>query len=262
MRSSKLLLPLKAVKPNSHGLFVCPCCAHQTNRRHSLNKHFMTHMKPDDTRKFNCDQCNYESRWKGALKIHMLCHKNPLEIEMFQCAECFYKTKYKKHLQRHVKVHMNPDFVKTYCCDYCSFKSIDFTYFKQHNRTKHEIEVTSNPHKCHLCSYQTRYEININIHKEMKHGIKMPKMNEHECPYCTYKSDRFNNFKGHLKKHKNCDKRPTHKCTMCAFETKRKFTLKNHLIRHEPGHQLKKRPYKMVYTRSKVNANVKPSSSN
>ena len=208
--------------PNLRRPHECQYCGYRSSSKYKLKDHVLLHT---DGQKFACSvsSCNYRTHNKDYLVSHKKRHNAPHLFCAFK--GCSYKNKSNSKLKAHVAIHHTTERKKDVKCPFCPK-----TYYRTDNLYAHLLTHTNEkPSKCSMCSYETKFGYELNVHRKDIHGqfLKSGKLGLHKCELCDYSTSAPGKLKRHLASHS--DERP-YACTFpgCNHRYKRLDSLKIH----------------------------------
>ncbi|XP_037796468.1 zinc finger protein 84-like [Penaeus monodon] len=165
--------------------------------------------------------------------------------KVHQCPYCPYSTVRKDHMPKHIRTHTGE---KPFTCPYCTYRAASKDNMRQHIRTHTGL----NPYTSLLLyslSLSCCAEVNVERpHVNSSNIVKLVqsvcvKWNSdgltntgrgtggklHQCPFCTYCTDRSNYITLHIRTHTG-EKPFT--CPSCPYRSSTKHTLNKHLRVH------------------------------
>ncbi|XP_045472287.1 zinc finger X-chromosomal protein-like [Harmonia axyridis] len=209
--------PLESNKRRNH---ICDICGYSTYQKSHYRRHITIHSKPDGIR---CSICRREMDGKVELADHMERHRCQYDRDRYQCNLCSYSSKKLTNVSQHTEIHYKPEKMR-FECENCDFSTTNQTLYKKHLHTHRSSRST----KCPVCLavFQSMTARRNHLLK-YKNG---PDPNKYQCPECSYRTIKFNNFKQHMVVHRNEYEIEMFQCTYCPFKSKRKTDLRQHII--------------------------------
>ncbi|KAJ2943473.1 hypothetical protein O0L34_g12278 [Tuta absoluta] len=194
--------------------FGCDQCDMGFNKKDSLTKHLMTHLRL----KFDCDICHKQFSSRN----NMLRHKNiHTGIKPYSCDHCAKTFMEKSYLAAHLRIHFAD---KIYKCPVCSKEFRERTHLIRHER----IHSGERPYSCETCHKTFKQSAHLSCHR------KIHKKNEVlYCDMCQQgfltKDDLYEHHKVHIG-----EKAYAHSfvCEVCH----REFSQSSHLNDHVRVH--------------------------
>ncbi|XP_063929914.1 RE1-silencing transcription factor-like [Zophobas morio] len=216
----------------------------------------------------NCELCSYFTLSFFLMTNHMRRHRSCLEkfscentkIEVYYCKDCDFKTEltilFKQHInedhglkRKFRKDLSSEDFcIRSYLCEKCNFETnfslkwFDHTsvctgtkenlqnvsFVKENVIYSFDSEQTDKTrwYYCTECSYKSKVKRNFKRHIIRNHNSNK----RYACDKCPYKTKDKSNLKRHINlRHVDEQKGEWHNCQNCPFKTKLKSSLSRHI---------------------------------
>ncbi|KAI8118465.1 Zinc finger protein 358 [Lucilia cuprina] len=116
-------------------LYYCKICDKSFREHYAVRRHYR--IAHSEERPLQCEYCEASFKYKFNLDYHMAKH---IPKKRFECVFCKKSFVLRYELQIHLRTHTNE---RPYKCQFCSFAFAHQTNLKNHQKVKHNKELTN-----------------------------------------------------------------------------------------------------------------------